>query len=178
MTMRLTPFLLLAAVLVLAAPAADAQANTQARERDRIDLAGLADGPAIAGGGLFFGEPSGITGKLWFPETGFALDALAAWSFSNQRNLYLHSNLIYHLALIETEGGRYIIPSIGFGVLGRVGDNGSIGIRMPVALSLFLFPSFPLELYGEISPGIGLYPATDEEFGVGLGVRFYLPVRS
>ncbi len=177
MIRRTIPLLLLLS-FCLSAPVAFSQANTQAEERNRIELASLAEGPAILGGGLFFGEPSGLTGKLWFPETGFAVDALMAWSFTNQHNFYLHSSLIYHLALIETEGGRYIVPSVGLGVLGRMGDNGSIGIRIPAALSLFLFPSLPLEFYGEVSPGIGLYPATNEEFGVGLGVRFYLPVRS
>ncbi len=168
----------LAVLLFATGQAAGAQANSQAAARDRLDLAGLADGPVILGGGLFFGEPSGLTVKVWFPESGFAVDGLAAWSFTDQKNLYLHSNLIYHLALIETDGGRYIVPSVGLGVLGRVGESGSIGVRIPVGLSLFLFPSFPMELYGEISPGVGLYPATDAEFGVGLGVRFYLPVRS
>lgn len=155
-----------------------AQANSQAEDRDRIELAGLARGPAIVGGGLFFGEPSGISAKLWFPETGFGFDALAAWSFQDEGGVYLHGDVIYHLALIETAGGRYVVPSVGLGVLGRVGDNGGVGIRLPVALSLFLFPSVPVELFGEISPGIGIYPETNEEFGVGLGARFYLPVRS
>ena len=155
-----------------------AQANSQAEDRDRIDLAGLARGPAIIGGGVFFGEPSGISAKLWFPETGFGFDALAAWSFQEEGSVYLHGDVIYHLALIETDGGRYVIPSVGFGVLGRFGENGGIGVRLPVALSLFLFPSVPVELFGEISPGVGIYPDTGEEFGVGLGVRFYLPARS
>jgi hypothetical protein len=168
----------LAVVLFFLVSGVWGQANSQAEERDRIDLAGLARGPAIAGGGLFFGEPSGFTGKLWFPDTGFAVDALVAWSFQDRNRLYLHGDAIYHLALIETDGGRYISPSVGIGVLGRIGDEGSIGVRLPVGLSLFLFPSFPLELFGEISPGIGLFPDTGEEFGVGLGVRFYLPAGS
>ncbi|MFP4152128.1 MAG: hypothetical protein ACLFR8_12840 [Alkalispirochaeta sp.] len=165
-------------VMIVLAPGAWGQANPQAEERDRLDLAGLARGPAIVGGGLFFGEPSGFTGKLWFPETGFAVDTLLAWSLEDTGRLYVHANGIYHLALIETDGGRYISPSIGLGVLGRIGSEGALGVRLPVGLSLFLFPSFPLELFGEISPGIGLFPDTGEEFGVGLGVRFYLPAGS
>lgn len=163
-------------ISITAAPL-PAQANSQAEDRDRIELAGLARGPAIIGGGFFFGEPSGISAKLLYPETGFGVDALAAWSLQDEENFYLHSTAIYHLALIETEGGRYIIPSLGLGVLGRIGSDPNVGVRLPVALSLFLFPSLPLELFGEISPGIGLYPDTGEEFGVGLGVRFYVPVR-
>ncbi len=154
------------------------QANTQAQERDRIDLAGLARGPAVIGGGFVVGEPTGLTGKFWYPESGFAVDAAAAWSLSAQRSLYMHSDIIYHLALIETEGGRYIIPSIGFGVLGRFGSDVEVGVRLPVALSLFLFPSVPVEIYGEIAPGVGVVPDTDEEFGLGMGIRFYFPVGS
>ncbi|MDA3947707.1 MAG: hypothetical protein PF508_00645 [Spirochaeta sp.] len=177
MNSRRLPFLVLL-LWVGGAFAVGAQANSQAEDRERIELAGLARGPAIVGGGLFFGEPSGISAKLWFPESGFGFDALAAWSFQDEGSVYLHSDVIYHLALIETAGGRYVVPSVGLGVLGRLGDNGSVGVRLPVALSLFLFPSVPLELFGEISPGVGIYPETDEEFGVGLGVRFYLPVQS
>lgn len=163
-------------LLFLLGVAVHGQSNSQAEDVDRLQLAGLAKGPAIVGGGVFFGEPSGVTAKLWYPETGFSLDALAAWSMTKDAHLYLHGSAIYHLALIETEGGRYITPYVGLGALFRFGEDPGIGVRLPVGLSLFLFPSFPLEIFGEISPGVGLYPTTNEEFGFGIGARFYLPL--
>ena len=161
---------------VLAVGSVAAQANSQAQERDRINLGRLAQGPAIIGGGFVIGEPSGISAKLWFVDTGFAVDAMAAWSFRTNRSLYLHASGIYHLALIETQGGRYIVPSVGFGVTNTYGDEVGVGLRLPVALSLMPFVELPLEFYAELAPGIGIIPETDPEFGAGIGVRFYLPL--
>ncbi|MCG8479739.1 MAG: hypothetical protein MI724_11630 [Spirochaetales bacterium] len=153
-----------------------AQANNQAEESDRIDLGRLAEGPAIFGGGIVFGEPTGITAKLWFTETGFGLDAAVAWSFQDDTSLHLHANALAHLALIETEGGRYIVPYIGLGVTNTYGDDTSFGLRVPVGLSLLPFPTFPIEFFAELAPGVGLIPETDAEFGAGIGARFYIPL--
>ncbi len=153
-----------------------AQANNQAEESDRIDLGRLSEGPAIVGGGIVFGEPTGITAKLWFPETGFGLDAAVAWSFQDDTSLHLHANVIAHLALIETQGGRYIVPYVGLGITNTYGDDTSFGLRVPVGLSLLPFPTFPIEFFAELAPGIGLIPETDAEFGAGIGVRFYVPL--
>ncbi|MFW5694749.1 MAG: hypothetical protein ACOCYB_06250 [Alkalispirochaeta sp.] len=153
-----------------------AQANTQAEERDRIQLGRLSQGQAIVGGGMVFGEPTGLSAKLWFVETGFAVDAAVAWSFQADSTLYLHASGLFHLALIETEGGRYVVPYVGLGVTNRYGDDTRVGLRLPVGLSIMPFLEFPLEFFAELSPGIGIVPSTDPEFGAGLGVRFYLPI--
>ncbi|MEX2442914.1 MAG: hypothetical protein WD492_04890 [Alkalispirochaeta sp.] len=153
-----------------------AQANNQAEERDRIGLAGLSQGQAIMGGGLVFGEPTGISAKLWFVETGFAVDAAVAWSFQSDSSLYLHANGIFHLALIETEGGRYLVPYMGLGVSNRYGKETRLGLRLPVGLSLMPFLEFPLEFFAELAPGVGVIPGTDPEFGAGFGIRMYLPL--
>jgi hypothetical protein len=153
-----------------------AQANNQAEESDRINLGRLSQGPAIVGGGIVLGEPTGITAKFWFVETGFGADAAVAWSFNGDSSLYMHANGLFHLALIETEGGRYVVPYVGLGLATRVSDESSIGVRLPVGLSLMPFLNLPLEFFAELAPGVGLLPETDPEFGAGLGVRFYLPL--
>jgi len=154
----------------------DAQANTQAEERDRIQLGRLSQGQSILGGGVLFGEPTGLSAKVWFVETGFAIDAAVAWSFQAESTLYLHVNGLFHLALIETEGGRYLVPYVGLGVNNRYGDEARVGLRLPVGLSIMPFVEFPLEFFAELSPGVGVLPSTDPDFGAGLGVRFYMPL--
>lgn len=164
-------------VLALAvAGAVGAQANSQAEERDRIQLGSLSQGQSIMGGGLLFGEPTGLSVKLWFVETGFAVDGAVAWSFQEDSSLYLHVNGIFHLALIETEGGRYLVPYVGLGLSNRYGDETRLGFRLPVGLSIMPFLEFPLEFFAEMAPGVGILPGTDPDFGAGLGVRFYLPL--
>ncbi|TVR74658.1 MAG: hypothetical protein EA427_00840 [Spirochaetaceae bacterium] len=160
--------------LVLATGLA-AQADPQARERDRLDLGRLAEGPAIIGGGIVVGEPSGLTGKLWYTETGFAVDTAVAWSFQDNPGLYLHTNGLFHLAIIETAGGRYLSPFLGAGLSYRIGDKARVGLRVPLGLSILPFRAFPAEFFAELAPGIGLVPDTSPTFGAGIGMRFYMP---
>lgn len=167
--------LAVAVLLAVLAPAIMAQADQQAEERSRFDLGRLADGPAIIGAGLVVGEPSGLTAKLWFTESGFAVDTAVAWSFAEDPGLYMHVNALYHLAIIETAGGRYLTPFVGGGVSYRVGSENRLGLRVPLGLSILPFSELPIEFFAELAPGIGLVPDTAPSFGAGLGARFYLP---
>ncbi len=167
---------ILAALLVLGTTVVPAQENNQAVARDRLDLGRLAEGPAIIGGGIILGEPSGLSAKGWFTETGFGADLAVAWSFAENPGLYMHVNGLFHLAIIETAGGRYLIPYVGGGLFYRTGDAVNLGLRFPVGLSLFPFTQLPLEFFTEVGPGIGLIPQTSPVFGAGIGVRFYLPL--
>lgn len=163
-------------LMILFPPGVFSQANNQAEERSRIDLGRLSEGPAILGGGVMLGEPTGFSAKLWFVETGFGLDAAVAWSFRDDSTLYLHANGLFHLAVVETAGGRYLVPFVGLGVTNRYGDDTNVGLRLPVGLSIFPFRDLPIELFAELAPGIGLIPETDPEFGAGIGARFYFPL--
>ncbi len=163
-------------LILFAVPASvAAQADRQATERQRIDLGRLSEGPAIIGGGIVVGEPSGVTAKLWFTETGFALDTAVAWSFHEDPGLYLHTNALFHLAIIETAQGRYLTPFVGGGVSYRVGEKHRLSLRVPLGLSILPFTNFPAEFFAELAPGIGLLPDTSPNFGAGLGIRFYVP---
>ena len=170
---RLVAMVLLSTAIALGV---NAQANTHAEERDQINLGRLSAGQSIIGGGLLFGEPTGLSVKLWFVETGFAVDAAVAWSFQTESTLYLHASGLFHLALIETEGGRYLVPYVGLGVNNRYGDETRVGLRLPVGLSILPFVEFPVEFFAELSPGVGVFPGTDPDFGAGLGVRVYMPI--
>lgn len=167
--------LLVCALLVSAFLPVHAQADRQAEERERLDLGRLADGPAIIGAGIIVGEPSGLTAKLWFTETGFALDAAVAWSFHDDPGLYLHTNALFHLAVIQTAGGRYLSPFIGGGLSYRVAEQSRLGLRIPIGLSILPFTNFPAEFFAELAPGLGLIPDTSPAVGAGVGIRFFVP---
>lgn len=169
------PVLFIALFGLVSVASLPAQADRQGSERQRLDLGGLAEGPAIIGGGLVVGEPTGLTAKLWYTETGFAVDTALAWAFQEDPGLYMHVNSLFHLAIIETAGGRYLSPFIGAGLLYRVGTESRLGLRIPLGLSILPFRAFPLEFYAELAPGIGLLPDTAPGFGAGMGVRFYMP---
>lgn len=178
-TRRFPAIVLVVALIILPAlflPApAWSQADRRAEERTRFDLGRLSQGPAIIGGGIVLGEPSGLTAKLWYTESGFAVDTALAWSFQEDANLYMHANGLFHLAIIETAGGRYLAPFVGGGVSYRVGARSRLGLRVPLGLSILPFTNFPAEFFAEIAPGISLIPDTSPGFGAGLGVRFYVP---
>lgn len=152
------------------------QANDEAEEVDRIGLGRLSEGPSIIGAGIVIGEPTGITAKVWFTETGFGIDAAAAWRLSDDSSFHLQADALFHLALVETQGGRYIVPYVGVGLTNRLSDDPRLGLRVPVGLSLLPFRSMPLEFFAEIAPGVGLWPETDADLEFGLGARFYFPL--
>ncbi len=163
-------------VLVLATYGIAAQANDEGEEVDRIRLGRLSEGPAILGGGVVVGDPTGFTAKLWFTETGFGIAGSAAWKLNENSEFNIQLDGIFHLALIETEGGRYIVPYVGAGVTNELSDDPRIGLRFPVGLSLLPIRAIPLEFFADIAPGVGLLPETDADLEFGIGVRFYLPL--
>ena len=145
-----------------------------AQSSSRLTLSDLSSGPSIAGAGIMLGEPSGLTAKLWFVQTGFGVDAAVAWSFSNDSSLYLHANGLFHLAAIETPQGRYLAPYIGLGVKTKFSSEGYLGLRVPVGVSFMPLTNFPLEIFAELAPGLGLLPDTTPDFGAAIGARFYV----
>ncbi len=145
--------------------------NAQEGFAGRVDA--LTQGPAILGGGVAVGEPTGLTVKYWWAETGFALDAAVAWSFVEEASLYMHAGALFHYRAFESSGGRFLMPYVGLGPVFRAREESALALRLPIGLSVFAFPHLPLELFGEVVPGFQLLPKTDLEFGAGLGVRLY-----
>lgn len=125
----------------------------------------------LAGIGIIVGEPTGLSGKLWF-SGGMAVDAAVAWSFLPKSSLYLHSNLLYHFRVIDTSLGNFLTPYAGAGVGIKLQDTTNLGLRFPIGISM-IFESAPIEIFLEVSPGLGLVPETDLEIGAGLGGRVF-----
>jgi hypothetical protein len=123
--------------------------------------------------GPLFGEPTGLTGKLWLSDKN-AVDMGAAWSFVEPQGFQLHGDFLFHkFDLFHLPKGE--LP-LYFGVGGRVkfvehGDNRA-GVRAPVGLS-YLIPDSRFEVFAEVAPILDLAPSTTLEWNGGVGLRFY-----
>jgi hypothetical protein len=133
--------------------------------------------------GVIVGEPTGISFKKWLNKE-HAIDAAAAWSFSENDSFQFHADYLFHnFSLLKTGdiGGR--LP-LYVGVGGRVKleghdhDNGRnrhdalVGVRVPFGIS-FLFNKVPVDLFAEIVPILDVAPDTDFDINGAIGARFY-----
>jgi len=121
--------------------------------------------------GIIVGEPTGVSGKLWMTERS-AIDAAAAWSFSDESALTLVADyLLHNFDLIDVEKGQ--LP-IYFGVGGRVKfeSESKVGLRIPVGLA-YIFEDAPLDAFFEIAPLLDLIPDTDFNINAAIGIRYF-----
>ena len=133
--------------------------------------------------GVIIGEPTGISIKKWIsPDR--AIDAAAAWSFSENDSFQFHADYLFHkfdILKIEPAMGR--LP-VYFGIGGRVklrnhdnyrGRNNNdalLGVRAPIGIS-YLFPKAPVDFFAEIVPVLDLAPDTEFDINGAIGARFY-----
>jgi len=121
--------------------------------------------------GVIFGEPTGLSAKIWTSER-TALDAAVAWSFVGTGWLHIHSDFLMHnFDLISVSEGS--LP-VYFGVgayLGLASDLG-LGARIPVGIA-YHFEGAPVEVFAELVPGLALLPEIRFYMGGGIGVRYY-----
>lgn len=121
--------------------------------------------------GVVFGEPTGLTAKIWTSER-TAVDAAVAWSFVGSGWLHLHADFLMHnFDLINVSEGS--LP-VYFGVgayLGLASDFG-LGARIPIGIA-YHFEGAPVEVFAEIAPGLALLPEISFYMGGGIGVRYY-----
>jgi hypothetical protein len=125
-----------------------------------------ADTPSLAAG-IMIGQPTGLSL--------LAADRVAigaAWSFFNHFQVHGDLWLLRESITDSTEwflglGGKskiFIDPP-------RKGSSVSLGARVPVGIRHFVLP--PLELFGEIAPGIQLFPSTSPDIDIAIGVRYH-----
>jgi hypothetical protein len=133
--------------------------------------------PAEPGGfglGIYLGEPTGITAKLWLSAES-ALDLCAAWSFIDLHHITFHlfGDYLFHIHdLFTVPSGT---PSFYCGIGGRIiilTGEVVIGIRIPVGIAYFLEKP-PLEICMEIAPLMEVFPATMFTVSAGIGVRWF-----
>ena len=153
---------------------------------------GLTAGEQIREGfgiGIMVGEPTGLSAKKWISDT-TAIDAAAAWSFTDFNSFQLHVDYLWHnYDLIKTKE----LPgqlSVYYGIGGRIklksrnGGNGKgnkdedtrLGVRVPVGLSYTLKEN-PVELFAEVVPLLDVVPEAELGIAAGIGARYYFNLR-
>jgi hypothetical protein len=134
-------------------------------------LAGSAAAQGNFGMGIILGEPTGVSAKLWLTDR-TAVDAAAAWSFSDEDAFHLHADFLLHnFDLITVEKGR--LP-IHFGIGGRLkfADDTKLGVRIPVGLT-YIFDGAPIDIFFEVVPILDLIPDTEFDANAAIGARFF-----
>jgi len=135
------------------------------------------------GVGVIVGEPTGISLKKWLNDK-HAVDAAAAWSFSENDSFQFHADyLIHNFTLLKSDdivgklpvyfglGGRLKLKEENNGK-GRNDDGALFGVRIPFGIS-YLFTDLPVDIFMEIVPILDVAPDTEFEINAGIGVRFY-----
>lgn len=135
------------------------------------------------GVGVILGEPTGISVKKWISKDR-AIDAAAAWSFSENESFQFHADyLIHNFDLLQTGNVGGKLP-VYFGIGGRIklenNDNGRgrnnndalLGVRVPFGIS-YLFAKAPVDIFAEIVPVLDIVPGTDFDINGAIGARFY-----
>lgn len=121
--------------------------------------------------GVVFGEPTGLSAKLWTSER-TAIDAAVAWSFSGVGWLHVQADFLMHnYDLIDVSEGA--LP-VYYGVGAYVGFSSDLGLgaRVPLGLA-YHFEGAPVEIFAEIVPGLALLPGIGFYIGGGIGARYY-----
>jgi hypothetical protein len=134
-------------------------------------LAGSAASQGSFGLGIILGEPTGVSAKLWLTDR-TAVDAAAAWSFSDEAAFHLHADYLFHnFDLISVEKGK--LP-VHFGVGARVKfeNKSKFGVRIPIGLT-YIFDGAPFDLFVEVVPILDLIPDTEFEANAAIGARFF-----
>jgi hypothetical protein len=143
------------------------------------DSPGLTSRPATAfkhgkyGIGVLFGEPTGLTGKMWTTEnTGF--DIGLAWSWSGDGHFHIFADYLFHnWGLFDVDKGALpVYIGLGGRMLFRDDRDDKIGVRLPIGIEYY-FDEWPVAVYGEIVPILDLAPETKGDINGGIGIRFY-----
>jgi hypothetical protein len=143
-------------------------------------VAGAEDGFGI---GIIAGEPTGISFKKWLSHD-TAIDAAAAWSFSENTSFQFHADyLIHNFGVLKSAVPEGRLP-VYFGIGGRIklqnhgndhnrnDHDALLGVRIPFGIS-YLFAKAPVDVFAEIVPVLDVVPDTKLDLNGGIGARFY-----
>jgi len=125
--------------------------------------------------GFIFGEPLGISGKLWKSKS-IAFDGAAAWSFADESNLHIHADILHHNWNLLTEGltiKEGDLP-LYYGIGGRIKieNETRVGVRLVLGIA-YIFEPMPLDVFFEIAPIMDVVPKTEMNGNASVGVRFW-----
>lgn len=134
-------------------------------------LAGSAAAQGNFGLGIIIGEPTGVSAKLWITDR-TAIDAAAAWSFSNEAAFHLHADYLFHnFDLITVEKGKLPVH-FGIGARAKFEHDSKIGVRIPIGLT-YIFDGAPVDIFFEVVPILDLAPDTEFTANAAVGIRYF-----
>jgi len=121
--------------------------------------------------GLVFGEPTGLSAKLWTSER-TALDAAVAWSFAGSGWMHIQTDFLMHNYDIITVSKGRLPLYYGAGAYMTFSSEFGLGARVPLGLA-YQFEGAPVDIFAEIAPGLALLPEIGFYIGGGFGARYY-----
>lgn len=133
------------------------------------------------GFGMMVGEPTGLTAKFWINNKE-AYDVAVSFRFSDY--FLIQGGYLYHNSDVFKKTKAHPQASLYYGGGLRLifdsdhefrkhydRDYDSIlGIKGTVGLN-YILRDLPVELFVEVSPIMNIVPATDLDFGAGIGAR-------
>lgn len=120
--------------------------------------------PGDVGLGIQFGDPTGISLKL-YQHDAVAYDLLAAWDLD--RFLFLSGHVVFERSLEDSPLNYYIGPGA---VIGLDADDLTLGLSASAGTNFFVEQ---FEIFLQVNPRLDLLPRTKGGFGAGLGLRYY-----
>ena len=134
---------------------------------------------ADVGSGIILGDPTGLSALF-----DNRVAAAVAWDVSNYLHLHADVWLIRRLLAEPVDwylgvGGKVKIfneDTRGEGPPWKseeddAPDGVGVGVRVPIGVQWYAMPE--LEAFGEIVPGISLFPRTDFDIDLGIGLRYH-----
>ena len=121
--------------------------------------------------GLIFGEPTGLSAKMWTSER-TAIDAAVAWSFSTPGWFHVHADFLIHNYDIITVSTGKLPLYYGVGAYTAFSSEFGLGARVPLGLA-YQFEGAPVDIFAEVAPGLAVLPALKFYIGGGIGARYF-----
>ena len=122
--------------------------------------------------GFIAGEPTGISVKQYL-ENNEAVDAAAAWSFSQKKSLSLHADYLWFREDAVKIGKSSLPLYYGIGARLKLEDESPLVARFPLGLQYF-FKKEPLTIFAEIAPVLDLFSGLKLGMNAALGFRVLL----
>ncbi len=128
--------------------------------------------------GAVLGDPTGVTGKLYFGDL-FALDFAAGVGWWGGNNVHSHVDLLLQFRLKQWAPGSLDLyvgvgPKIGWywrGYRSR-SQHFQVGVRGPAGVS-FELTKVPVEFFLEVAPGAWFVDWVDFDLDAAIGARYY-----
>lgn len=130
------------------------------------------------GAGLAFGDPNGLSGKMYLGGP-HAADVALAWDTWGWGGVYAHGTYLIRPTVLHSDNSVDISWHFGAGgyvisgaTRGRYAATMAVGARGPLGLDFDLW-DIPLQIFCEIAAEVQVLPQVDLGLGLGLGARYY-----